>query len=152
MSRKTRPARTARPTETVGRLQRSPSWLAGSLNQLFRFGAGEADVERSLTGGRLTSCVVGVGDTVGGRFAVSGFVARLLTFLAGKGFGGCHPSPGPERARSQVADTARDNGHQRLWVTDNPHALAFDLAVGFIQVDPVCTAPGTGLRMPLDLT
>lgn len=31
-----------------------------------------------------------------------------------------------------VVNAARDAGHQRLWVTGNPHALAFYLAVGFI--------------------
>ena len=52
----------------------------------------------------------------------------------------------------QVVNTARDNGHRRLWVTGNPHALAFYLAVGFVQVDQVSTALGTGLRMSLDLS
>src|SRR5690349_18163219 len=32
----------------------------------------------------------------------------------------------------QIAVTARDAGHRRLWVTGNPHALAFYLAVGFV--------------------
>jgi GNAT superfamily N-acetyltransferase len=52
----------------------------------------------------------------------------------------------------QVINTARDTGHRRLWVTGNPHALAFYLAVGFVQVDQVSTALGTGLRMSLDLS
>ena len=51
----------------------------------------------------------------------------------------------------QVVNTARDTGHRRLWVTGNLHALAFYLAVGFIQVDQVPTALGTALRMSLDL-
>lgn len=51
----------------------------------------------------------------------------------------------------QVADTARDAGHRRLWVTGNPHALPFYLAVGFVQVGQVPTALGNGLRMCLDL-
>jgi GNAT superfamily N-acetyltransferase len=51
----------------------------------------------------------------------------------------------------RVVDTARDTGRRRLWVTGNPHALAFYLAVGFVQVDRVSTALGTGLRMSLDL-
>jgi GNAT superfamily N-acetyltransferase len=50
-----------------------------------------------------------------------------------------------------VAATARDGGHRRLWVTGNPHALAFYLAMGFVQVDQICTALGAGLRMCLDL-
>jgi len=52
----------------------------------------------------------------------------------------------------QVVNTARDAGHRRLWVTGNPHALAFYLALGFVQVDQVSTALGTGLRMSLDLS
>jgi GNAT superfamily N-acetyltransferase len=51
----------------------------------------------------------------------------------------------------QVADTAREAGHRRLWVTGNLHALAFYLAVGFVQVGQVSTALGSGLRMYLDL-
>jgi GNAT superfamily N-acetyltransferase len=51
----------------------------------------------------------------------------------------------------QVVNTARDTGHRRLWVTGNLHALAFYLAVGFVQVDQVPTALGNGLRMSLDL-
>ena len=34
-----------------------------------------------------------------------------------------------------LADAARDTGHRRLWVTGNPHALAFYLAVGLVRVD-----------------
>jgi GNAT superfamily N-acetyltransferase len=56
------------------------------------------------------------------------------------------------RLVGQVAKSARDGGHRRLWVTGNPHALGFYLAVGFIEVDQVCTALGNGLRMCLDLT
>jgi GNAT superfamily N-acetyltransferase len=52
----------------------------------------------------------------------------------------------------QVVKTARDAGHRRLWVTGNPHALAFYLAVGFVQTDQVSTALGTGLCMSLDLS
>jgi Ser/Thr protein kinase RdoA (MazF antagonist) len=49
-----------------------------------------ADVERPLTGGRLTAGVVQVGDTVRRpASAASRFVARLLTCLAEKGFDGC---------------------------------------------------------------
>jgi GNAT superfamily N-acetyltransferase len=52
----------------------------------------------------------------------------------------------------QVVNAARDTGYRRLWVTGNPHALAFYLAVGFVQVDQVSTELGTGLRMSLDLS
>ena len=52
----------------------------------------------------------------------------------------------------QIVDAARDAGGRRLWVTGNPHALAFYLAVGFVQSDQVSTELGTGLRMSLDLT
>jgi GNAT superfamily N-acetyltransferase len=52
----------------------------------------------------------------------------------------------------QVVKIARDTGHRRLWVTGNPHALAFYVAVGFVQTDQVSTALGTGLRMSLNLS
>ncbi|GAA3336238.1 hypothetical protein GCM10020358_07610 [Amorphoplanes nipponensis] len=50
-----------------------------------------------------------------------------------------------------VAD-AREAGHRRLWVTGNPHALAFYRAVGFVPVDQVATELGAGLRLSLDLS
>jgi hypothetical protein len=47
-------------------------------------------VEQPLAGGRITSGVVRIGDTVRRRpSAASGFVARLLPALAGRGFTGC---------------------------------------------------------------
>jgi GNAT superfamily N-acetyltransferase len=52
----------------------------------------------------------------------------------------------------QVAVTARDAGHRRLWVTGNAHALAFYLAAGFVEVGPVSTELGPGLRLVLDLS
>jgi GNAT superfamily N-acetyltransferase len=52
----------------------------------------------------------------------------------------------------QVVNAARANGHRRLWVTANPHALPFYLAAGFVQVDQISTELGTGLRMTLDLS
>jgi GNAT superfamily N-acetyltransferase len=52
----------------------------------------------------------------------------------------------------RVVRVARDAGHRKLWVSGNPHALAFYLAVGFVQVDQVSTELGTGLRMSLDLS
>jgi GNAT superfamily N-acetyltransferase len=52
----------------------------------------------------------------------------------------------------QIAATARDAGHRRLWVTGNPHALAFYQAAGFVRTGEVSTALGTGLRMSLDLS
>jgi len=52
----------------------------------------------------------------------------------------------------RIADLARDAGHERLWVTGNPHALDFYLAAGFVRTGPVTTALGSGLRMSLDLT
>ena len=51
-----------------------------------------------------------------------------------------------------VVRTARQTGHWRLWVTGNPHALDFYLAVGFVETGRVTTELGTGLRMCLDLT
>jgi GNAT superfamily N-acetyltransferase len=52
----------------------------------------------------------------------------------------------------QIVNAARDAGHRRLWVTGSPYALAFYLAVGFVQIDEVSTELGTGLRMSLDLS
>jgi len=51
----------------------------------------------------------------------------------------------------RVADAARAAGHRRLWVTGNPHALAFYRAVGFVDAGPIATELGPGLRMSLDL-
>ena len=52
----------------------------------------------------------------------------------------------------QVVNTASDTGHRRLWVTGNPHALDFYLAVGFVQTNEISTELGAGLRMSLDLS
>jgi GNAT superfamily N-acetyltransferase len=52
----------------------------------------------------------------------------------------------------QIAAAARDAGRQRLWVTGNPHALEFYLAVGFVRTAPASTTLGPGLRMVLDLS
>jgi GNAT superfamily N-acetyltransferase len=52
----------------------------------------------------------------------------------------------------QIGDAAREAGARRLWVTGNPHALAFYVAVGFVQSDQVSTELGTGLRMSLELS
>jgi GNAT superfamily N-acetyltransferase len=51
-----------------------------------------------------------------------------------------------------IARIARDGGHPRLWVTGNPHALAFYQAAGFIKIEPISTTLGNGLRMSLDLS
>ncbi len=40
----------------------------------------------------------------------------------------------------------------RLLVTANPHAMAFYLAVGFVDGGGATTALGEGRRMHLDLT
>ncbi len=55
------------------------------------------------------------------------------------------------RLVQDVAGTARETGHRHLWVTGNPHAVGFYLAVGFVETGPVATELGTGLRMYLDL-
>jgi GNAT superfamily N-acetyltransferase len=58
-------------------------------------------------------------------------------------------------ARQLVLDaaaTARQAGHRRLSVIGNPHALAFYLAVGFVEVGQAATELGCGSRMHLDLT
>lgn len=57
-------------------------------------------------------------------------------------------------ARRLVEDavgTLRASGRQRLWVTGNPHALAFYRAVGFVGDEPVGTELGAGLRLHLDV-
>ena len=52
----------------------------------------------------------------------------------------------------RIVDTARESGHRRLWVTGNPHALAFYLAAGFVEIGQISTTLGTGLRMCIDLS
>jgi GNAT superfamily N-acetyltransferase len=52
----------------------------------------------------------------------------------------------------QIGDAAREGGGRRLWVTGNPHALGFYLAVGFVQTEQVSTELGTGMRMSLELS
>jgi GNAT superfamily N-acetyltransferase len=57
-------------------------------------------------------------------------------------------------ARGLVLDAvgaARGAGHRRLTVIGNPHALAFYLAVGFVEIGGVETELGSGLHMQLDL-
>lgn len=51
-----------------------------------------------------------------------------------------------------IVRTSRRAGHRRLWVTGNPHASAFYLAVGFVPTGQIATELGTGLRMYLDMT
>jgi GNAT superfamily N-acetyltransferase len=51
-----------------------------------------------------------------------------------------------------VATTARQSGQRYLWVTGNPHASNFYLAVGFVETGRIATELGVGLRMRLDLT
>jgi GNAT superfamily N-acetyltransferase len=51
-----------------------------------------------------------------------------------------------------VATTVRQSGQRYLWVTGNPHASDFYLAVGFVETGRIATELGTGLRMRLDLT
>jgi GNAT superfamily N-acetyltransferase len=56
-------------------------------------------------------------------------------------------------ARHLVFDAvgaARRAGHQGLSVIGNPHALAFYLALGFVQRGPAGTELGAGLRLHLD--
>jgi GNAT superfamily N-acetyltransferase len=51
----------------------------------------------------------------------------------------------------RLADVARGNGSARIWVTGNPHALAFYRAAGFVEAGEVSTELGAGLRMSLGL-
>lgn len=56
-------------------------------------------------------------------------------------------------ARGLVLDavrTAREQGHAQLFVTANPHALAFYHAVGFAEIGRIGTELGSGHRMRLD--
>jgi len=56
-------------------------------------------------------------------------------------------------ARRLVLDAiraARESGHAHLFVTANPHALAFYGSVGFVDVGPVTTELGSGRRMRRD--
>jgi GNAT superfamily N-acetyltransferase len=58
-------------------------------------------------------------------------------------------------ARALVLDAcsaARAGGHQRLWVTGNPHAAQFYHAVGFVDVAEATTELGNGSRMRLELS
>lgn len=48
-----------------------------------------------------------------------------------------------------IVTLAHDAGHPHLWVTGNPHALAFYRAAGFTQAGQVPTPLGTGLRLSL---
>jgi GNAT superfamily N-acetyltransferase len=49
-----------------------------------------------------------------------------------------------------AATSARESGHAHLFVTANPHALAFYGAAGFLDAGPVATELGTGRRMQLE--
>lgn len=55
------------------------------------------------------------------------------------------------RLVQRIGVLTRAAGHRRLWVTGNPHALEFYLAAGFVTVEEVGTALGSGLRMVLEL-
>jgi ribosomal protein S18 acetylase RimI-like enzyme len=46
--------------------------------------------------------------------------------------------------------TAREAGRAHLFVTANPHALAFYTSVGFVDVGPATTELGAGRRMRRD--
>jgi GNAT superfamily N-acetyltransferase len=56
------------------------------------------------------------------------------------------------RLIDDAAQTVRQTGRQRLWVTGNPHASAFCAAVGFVGSEPVATELGPGLRLHLDIS
>lgn len=64
--------------------------------------------------------------------------------------------PGHRRlgiARRLVLDAvraARASGHAALFVTANPHAMAFYTAVGFVEIGEASTELGPGVRMRLD--
>lgn len=55
------------------------------------------------------------------------------------------------RLIEDAVQAVRTSGHQRLWVTANPHAVAFYTAVGFVGSEQVATDLGAGLRLHLDI-
>jgi GNAT superfamily N-acetyltransferase len=57
-----------------------------------------------------------------------------------------------QRLIEDAVQSVRKSGHQRLWVTGNPHASAFYAAVGFVGSERVATELGPGLRLHLDVT
>jgi predicted N-acetyltransferase YhbS len=57
-----------------------------------------------------------------------------------------------QRLIQDAIQTVHKSGHQRLWVTGNPHASAFYAAVGFVGSERVTTELGPGLRLHLDVT
>jgi GNAT superfamily N-acetyltransferase len=57
------------------------------------------------------------------------------------------------RLVSDVVEAVRQTGDRYLWVTGNPHAMDFYLAVGFVETGRVATELGPpGIRMHLDLS
>lgn len=56
------------------------------------------------------------------------------------------------RLVEDLVETARDQGHQRIGVTGNSHALAFYLAVGFRQVGEVLTPLAPAPRLHRELS
>ena len=56
------------------------------------------------------------------------------------------------RLIEDAVQTLRTSGRQRLWVTGNPHAMAFYTAVGFVGSERVATELGAGLRLHLDVS
>jgi GNAT superfamily N-acetyltransferase len=56
------------------------------------------------------------------------------------------------RLIQDAVQTVRKSGHQRLWVTGNPHASAFYAAVGFVGSEQVPPDLDAGLRLHLDIS
>lgn len=55
------------------------------------------------------------------------------------------------RLVEDLLDTARTEGVERVWVTANPHAMAFYTAVGFRPDSTVSTLLGPAPRLRIDL-
>jgi ribosomal protein S18 acetylase RimI-like enzyme len=105
-----------------------------------------------IAGARTRAAVEASGD--GGR--VLGFATVVTDGYGGLELEDLFVDPPCQRrgiARRLVLDAvsrARDAGHERLFVTANPHALAFYRSVGFVDLGRVATELGAGSRMRLD--
>jgi len=55
------------------------------------------------------------------------------------------------RLVEDVLDTARAEGVEHVWVTANPHAMAFYTAVGFVRAGTAPTRLGPASRLRLDV-
>jgi hypothetical protein len=52
---------------------------------------------------------------------------------------------------TDLVQLARADGTETLWVTGNPHAMAFYFSVGFVELGEATTELGAGSRLRLTL-